>query len=493
METAAQAAGGTRRLLIRNTLYLSISQVLAMPLSVFTTAIAAQYLGAEAFGYSYLAYTLCSFGFLVVGWGHEAVLPAVVARDHSVAGEMLGSSLAWRATTAVVVYLGLAAYCWFLHYPPELQWALALTALISLVTHFVATAKDTIRGLERADIPAYVHAGQQFLSAVLVFIALTAGGKLNAALAAQVLAGVIVLAVMWRFLRPTGVGALSVRWDAMRTLFMAGTPFVLVNLALALQPNVDAFFLAKLAPLEVMGWYAVSRRLVGTLLLPATTMIGALYPTLCRLYATDREDYTRTSNAALRGVSLLAVPVALACGLFPQVGVMLFSRQSFAPAEDNLRVLAVLVYLVYFSIPLSTCLLAAGRQRAWSAVQSGCVAASLVLDPWLVPFFQQRYGNGGLGVCYASVISEAFMMAFGIALAPPGVFDKRLRRYILITLVAGAAMAATAYFARGLSTLVAAPLAFVTYGVVLWRLGGLEGEQFNNLWAAVRRRFSSAA
>jgi O-antigen/teichoic acid export membrane protein len=374
-----------------------------------------------------------------------------------------------------------------------LQWALALTALISLVTHFVATAKDTIRGLERADIPAYVHAGQQFLSAVLVFVALTAGGKLNAALAAQVLAGVVVLAVMWRWLRPTGVGHLSVRWDAVKTLFMAGTPFVLVNLALALQPNVDAFFLAKLAPVEVMGWYAVSRRLVGTLLLPATTMIGALYPTLCRLYATDHEDYTRTSNAALRGVSLLAVPVALACGLFPQVGVMLFSRQSFAPAEDNLRVLAVLVYLVYFSIPLSTCLLAAGRQRAWSAVQSGCVAASLVLDPWLVPYFQQRYGNGGLGVCYASVISEAFMMAFGIALAPPGVFDKRLQRHILITLVAGAAMAATAYFARGLPTLVAAPLAFVTYGVVLWRLGGLEGEQFNNLWAAVRRRFSSAA
>jgi O-antigen/teichoic acid export membrane protein len=490
MNTAVHVAGGTRRLLIRNTLYLSISQVLALPLSVFTTAIAARYLGAEAFGHAYLAFTLCGFGFLAVGWGHEAVLPALVARDRRLAGEMLGSSLAYRVCAGVLVYAGLAGYCAWMGYPPELQWALGLSATFMLFTYLVAACKDTIRGLERADIPAYAHAGNQLLAAIFVFAVLTAGGKLRAAIAAQAAAAMVVLIAIWPTLRPIGVGALTVRWNAVKTLFIAGGPFVLVNLALALQPNIDAFFLANLAPVEVMGWYAASYRLVGTLLLPATTMIGALYPTLCRLYATDREDFTRTANATLRGVSLLAVPVSLACGLFPQVGVSLYSRESFGPAEDNLRIMAFLIFPVYFSMPLGTCILAAGRQRAWSMVQFGCVIGSLLLDPWLVPYFQQRFGNGGLGVCLTGAICEVFMISAGIALAPPGVFDARLRRYILLTLVAGAAMAGTAYVAHALPVLVAAALSFAAYGLVLWMTGALEGEHLNNLRGALARKFA---
>jgi hypothetical protein len=72
-----------------------------MPLSVLTNAVSAHYLGPGAFvGYGYLAGTMCGFGFLAVGWGQDAVLPAQVARNHALAGVMLGSSLAWRARSS---------------------------------------------------------------------------------------------------------------------------------------------------------------------------------------------------------------------------------------------------------------------------------------------------------------------------------------------------------------------------------------------------------
>ena len=43
---------------------------------------------------------------------------------------------------------------------------------------------------------------------------------------------------------------------------------------------------------------------------------------------------------------------------------------------------------------------------------------SLVLNPLLVPWFQQRAGNGGLGVSVATVVSEVLMVAGGFWLAP---------------------------------------------------------------------------
>jgi O-antigen/teichoic acid export membrane protein len=481
----ADDTAATQRLVVRNTLYLSVSQVLAMPLSILTTAIAAHYLGAEAFGYAYLATAICGFGFLAVGWGHENVLPAIIARDHSVAGTALASSLAWRAVMSVVVYVILAAACYLFDYPAELQWALGLTALLITLTLFVAACKDTIRGLERTDIPAYVHFGQQLLAAVLVLAVMVLGGKLRAALLAHCAAAVIVLAAILPTLRPAGVGALSVRWTVVKALFNDGTPFVVFSVAMALQPNIDALFLSKMAPVEVMGWYAASRRLVGALLLPATTLIGALYPTLCRLFANDEASFARTANGALRSVALLAAPVALGCALFPEIGVALFSRKSFRPAEDNLRIMSLLVALVYFSMPLGTAILAAGKQRAWSLVQFLCVVVSVVLDPLLVPWFQHRTGNGGLGLCVASVVSEAVMIGFGIALVPKGIFDRKLTRLLFLTALAGAGMVVAAQIFNPLGPVIAAPLSIACYALGLWLTGAVDKGQVTALVSAV--------
>jgi O-antigen/teichoic acid export membrane protein len=475
-------------LVIRNTFYLTAAQALAVPLSVLLNAVAAHYLGAEAFGYAYLAATFCGLGFLAVGWGHDAVLPADVAKDHSVAGTLLATSLLWKAAASIVVYLVLAAICLALRYPPEVQWALALTAVFFALNYFVASVKDTIRGMERTDIPAYAHVGQQGLATAIASAVLVAGGRLRAFLIAESIAGAVVLAVLWRSLSRVGVGRLSVSWPAFRSLFVAGASFTLLGLAMALQPNVDVIFLSKLAPPEVMGWLAVTRRLLGALLLPATALIGALYPTLCRLHATDRNGFARTTNGALRSVSLLIAPVALGCAFYPQLGVALFSRQTFRPAEDNLRIMSAFIPLVYVSMPLGIAIMAAGKQRAWSVVQCLAVGVSVVLDPILVPYFQSRYGNGGLGISVASVASEILMVGFGIALIPRGVFDRRLVRVLLGVAASGAGFAAVAWLTRGLNPLVGAAASCAAYAAGLWLTGAIDAQQLGVIARALGRR-----
>ena len=281
------------------------------------------------------------------------------------------------------------------------------------------------------------------------------------------------------------------QWPIFKQLFVSGAPFMLLSMAMTLQPNVDAIFLSKLAPAEVMGWYAVTRRLVGALLLPATALIGALYPTLCRLSTTDRDAFNRTSNGALRSVALVVAPVALGCAFFPQVGVALFSRQMFRPAEANLRVMAAFIPLVYLSMPLGTTIMAAGRQRAWSVVQCLAVGVSVVLDPLLVPVFQHRYGNGGLGLCIASVVSELVMVAFGFALLPRGVLDRGLVRLSGSIAVSGLAFAATAWIANGLPAVVAAGVASAAYAATLWLTGGIDKQQIQALLRAFRGKLPS--
>jgi O-antigen/teichoic acid export membrane protein len=227
---------------------------------------------------------------------------------------------------------------------------------------------------------------------------------------------------------------------------------------MALQPNIDTLYLSKLAPPEVMGWFAVSRRLIGQLLFPASALLSALYPTLCRLYTSDLPAFVRTTRGSLASVALLVVPVALGCLLYPEIGISIFSRKSFGPAEDNLRISSLFIFLVYFTMPLGICILAAGKQRAWSIVQSLCIVVSLVLDPVLVPWFQTRNKNGLLA----------------------------------LALVSGAAMAVVAHALRAINSFIAAPIALCAYGVALVLTGAVEKQQIQSARAIIARKLSRA-
>ena len=482
-----------KRLALRNTLYLTASQALTIPLAIGVNVLVGRYLGAADFGYIYLAASMSGFGFLVVNWGHEGALPALIARDRSVAGALLGSSLVWRLGLGVIVYAVLAGACFLLHYPPTFQWALGLTFVLTALTAFVAAFKDAIRGFERMDIPAVTHVGQQLLTAIVLVPVLLLGGGMRATLFSQIPVALLVLLLIWRTIRGVGMSeGLSVQRSSMKTLFIDGTPFVFFNLAMALQPIIDAVFLSKLAPPEVMGWFAVGRRLLGVLLFPASALIGALYPTLCRLYDENRESFAEISRGAFQGVALLSIPVALGCALYPEVGVGMFSRQSFGPAEDNLRISSLYLFLVYFSMPVGMCIFACGKRKRWSAVQGLCVVVSAVLDPLLVPWFQKRYHNGGLGLSIAGVVSEAVVIVCGLLMLPKGVIDKRLARSLLFAMVSGGAMALVARLLKGFSPFLGAPLAVLAYGIALWATGGVEKQQVAAIRSFIARKFSRA-
>lgn len=492
---AAPAARKDReisKLLVKNTTLLMGAQILSMPLSIAITALLGRYLGPEDFGAMYLAGTFCAFGFLVVEWGQGGALTALIARDRSRAGDLLGTGLVFRLPLAGVVYGVLAGLAHLLGYPPRFQWILALVAASQWLGTLAGSYLNAIRGFERTDIAAGVHVGQQFVTAALLAAVLWLGGRLGAALSAQVFVGLIVLLVVSRTRSFVGIGRLGFQLSTLKELLREGSPFLLLGVSMALQPNIDAFFLSRYASPEAVGWHAAANKLVGTLLMPVSTLVAALYPTLCRLHATDRAAFLRTTQGAISTTSLLVVPIALGCGLFPDLGIRLLGQDSFEPAEMNLRILAVFLFLVYFTMTLGVSLIAAGHQKAWSITQFLCVVVSLIVDPFLVPYFQSRYGNGGLGVCVAVVFSEMLMLGVGLFLAPRGVFERGLFRLLGSALVGGLAMAGAARLLSGVSIFIAAPLAILAYVAGLAVSGGLSRERLSLLHDIISKKAGRA-
>jgi O-antigen/teichoic acid export membrane protein len=232
----------------------------------------------------------------------------------------------------------------------------------------------------------------------------------------------------------------------------------------------------------------VSQRLIGLLIFPAGALIGALYPTLCRLYAEDKAEFSKVTRDALYGVGLLAVPAAVGCGMFAEVGVAIYGGDQFAGATAHLRVMALFIFLVYFSMPLGSCALASNRQRPWAMVQGACILISVCANPFLIPYFERLTGNGAIGTCVTLVVSEAFVVACACALAPRAVFNRELGKSLLLAVLSGVAMAVVAWLTKPISIFLAVPAAVVTYAAAAWLSGAVQASTAEKIKGVVRRK-----
>jgi hypothetical protein len=69
------------------------------------------------------------------------------------------------------------------------------------------------------------------------------------------------------------------------------------------------------------------------------------------------------------------------------------------------------------------------------------------------------------------------VIGFGVALAPRGIFDRRVARSALLALVSGGVMAAAAHLMKPITPFVAAPLAVAAYVGALVVTGAIEKTQ----------------
>src|SRR4051812_42108518 len=98
-----------KRLVLKNTVVLLTGQLIGAPLNMAVTAVMAQYLGPAFYGSIFLITARTTVGWLFAEWGQGAVVSGEIARDHSRAGELLGTTLVWRVLASLLMYGILAA------------------------------------------------------------------------------------------------------------------------------------------------------------------------------------------------------------------------------------------------------------------------------------------------------------------------------------------------------------------------------------------------
>jgi O-antigen/teichoic acid export membrane protein len=435
-------AGTARRRMTRNTALRAVTEVLVKLASFVLVAALARTVGASSFGEYMFALAVTQVLFAFAGLGLDRMLTRDIARDHAAVDRLFWDTLMMKLAALAV---GLALSFGVLALLGESLRVLALVGVLGAgvaLAFAIQSTYSVFQAHERMEYFVYVGlpAGVLNVAFGLAGLALGLGalGVALGALLASAVVGVFSFALMLRvFARPE----LVVRPGTWPGIVREAAPFGLQEILGQLIFRFDTLLLGVLAASTAVGAYGAAYRLLEAALFISWSIGSAALPMFSYLpgrgepapegSATLPEVYA----AALRLVLTLTAPIGV--GLFvcaPAVIEVVYGDE-FADAAGLLRILAVALVLYGVGHVAGILVLVRRAPRTSIAYNGGVAAGNVVLCAVLIPPLEAT------GAAIATVVCEGALAVAGVLLARrvAGVPDPRT--WLVVPLVASAAMA----------------------------------------------------
>ena len=210
---------------------------------------------------------------------------------------------------------------------------------------------------------------------------------------------------------------------AMRTLAVAGMPFMGWAVFRTLYSQTDPVVLTLIASAATVGWYAAASRLVGTSLFLPAAITTALLPTLSRMHREDAEGFRQLARRMLCLVMLCGIPISLTLMLVPgRIIGMLHYPAGFAGTIPVLRVGGLGVLLYYAAMALGTLVIASDGETKMMRVSALATVVSIPACAAGALLTAHLWGNGAIGAIGSDAAVEIYLVGSYLRMLPARTF-----------------------------------------------------------------------
>ncbi len=398
----------------RNSAVLLGGQLAERVLKLVVMAVLARTLGKSSFGLYIFVLTYVEFFHLLTDLGLQTILVREMARGPEKTDALLGAALTIKLIAAFVS-AGMAVFLIGFSGAHASAAGLVAWAALGLFLSFrlssVRQILDSIFQVRlEMRVPVALGVASELLSTLGLLAAAWWGLSLIWLLAIQNLA---YLPGTWFLVRLTR-GRIRLRpawsWTTLIGLLKESYPLGLANLFTLAYVKLDILMLAAMRGDEAVGIYAAAYRLIGSLTILPTAILGSLFPLISQYARTAPEALPRIFQKSLNVLMMLALPVAVGGTVFSREIIALVYGERFADAAGVFRILSWAVAFSFLSYLLTSALNAMGRQCVYLALTAAMTVLNVGLNWMWIP----RYGY--MGAAVATLITECTLMLVGLRL-----------------------------------------------------------------------------
>ena len=225
--------------------------------------------------------------------------------------------------------------------------------------------------------------------------------------------------------------------ETVKVLMRQALPFAVGNLFYLLYFRIDAILLSKLSSegVDANTWYGLAYTIVIIFTtLPGAFMMGAMFPVLSRAWEREKGRFPGAYAFGMRWMVLSGFPLAVGIStLSPEITAVLFSTiypaNEVAKVSESLQWLSWAGGLIFMTTAVQAVLRATDKRSAFSVLMGTTALLNICLNLYLIP----RFSHAGAAI--AMVISEAFLLIFGIGYISRNIIKLRETPFIFRTVL----------------------------------------------------------
>jgi O-antigen/teichoic acid export membrane protein len=453
---------------LRNAGYLFAGEVASRIFGFLTTAVLARRLGLDGFGQIGFAAAVMAYGMVLTDLGLVTIGTRSVARDRSVAGELVESVVPLRLLLSLIAAAGMVLIALFLPKPAAVKWLLVLYAgavvIQSLLFEwvFIGSEQTAFVSLSR------VVTNCTYFGLTVALVRGPAGVLMvPVAFGLATLAGAAVL--FFGYVPRFGLPRLRCGPTRWRELLKSAWPIGLSSLLTQLHVNLGLVLLGLMATFQQTGIYNSAYRLVFFLMTLDRVFYTVFFPVVARFIKEQPGRLADLVGTAARMILALSIPLGVGASILAGPILDLVFTAEYAGALPVLRILVWFLPLSMFNSLAGYTLLAAGDERRFLKNTAIGVGIAVLFNLAAVPL------AGATGAALAIVAGEACLLVLmGRSLLR--LVKPRLESRTLAPLAASAAMGVVVYLLRGMNLFGCIGFGVLTYSVFLLVLKGVTPE-----------------
>lgn len=475
----------------KNASIMLFQQIVTWTSTFLLMLVLPRHYGPLEYGKLFLGLAIVDVFRIFVAYGGNYLIAKNVSRDRPNTAQIVVDASAFRIILAAIAGVGLVVFTLLMDYPLDIREVILITGLGLLWQGIITPLYASFQGLEMMQYTSAGAVAERIFASGLAIAAVFLGAPIWMIALIMVLGNLVNFLVLAAFFRKITTSIPRVNWKEVLGQVRSGVPYFLFAVFSMIYYRIDSMMLSKMSPGEVVGWYGGAFRLFDVLNFFPYILTVALFPVLSRLWKDSDATHRRTTLKSLELVILAGIPISISMIAFAgEIIHILYGLNGYGPSVPVLQVLSSGLLFLYVDMILVTMLLASDRQSQFSIVSLVAIPVKIVLNFFLIPYFQSHDGNGGIGAAIATIFTECCIMIAALSLTPATIRSAFRVSILPKGVLAGAAMVAIVWFAKSLAIpwFLTAAVALAAYGALLLALRTLEPAEKEALATLLRVR-----
>ncbi len=391
----------------KNFIWMAAANITGSLFSIALFIYLARTLRAEAFGTVSYAHSFIFYLLNFVDLGLTTFGIREVAKNRSRVSEYVSEIVSFKLLIASFLFIVLTLVT-FLSCPSASFRIIMLGASLLLFVSALST-EWAYQGQEKMYMVLVSVATTTFLQLALIWVFVKGPDNiLNTTPVYSLAAFLIPVLFLIRFrYRPK----LDFAYLKQIKLYMASSLIIwLIAIFAQVYNGFDIVLLGIFSSPEEVGYFTIARRAIGGATLLMVFLANALLPRLSSTFGSDIGQFKRATGKFMRISIFLTIFVILPIILLSNRIIVLALGREYLPASLPFKIMGLGLMIVIFNLPLSTGLVAAGKER--EVLKQ--VMASALLSVSLNIFLMPRYGMVGASISFLLAEMLALIWIFHI-------------------------------------------------------------------------------